>query len=142
MTAAKKKTDEDAHQEAKAEEAEAAADVLTAEADVVRDGEAEADVVVETQSHSSYLSNFVPLEGSAISDHPGAQFEYAKSMRDVAKQAAANEGGRSFDAEGQEAEDRMAEKLELLAEEEVFARTFPGSGGHGDLPVKDEDAKS
>jgi hypothetical protein len=89
---------------------------------------------VETQSHSSYLPGFVPLEGSAISDHPGAQFEYNKSLRDMDKQAAANDGGRSFDAEGTEAEDRLQEKLDFLSEEEVFARTFPGSGGHGDLP--------
>jgi hypothetical protein len=84
----------------------------------------------EPQSHSAYLPGFVSLEGAAISDHPGAAFEYHKSLRDVAKQQASNEGGRSFDAGGEEAEDRLQEKLGLLAEEDVFARTYPGSGGY------------
>lgn len=76
------------------------------------------------------------LEGSAISDHLGAQFEYHKALRDVAKQAAANDGCKAFDAGGDAADERLKEKLDLLAEEEEFARLFPGSGGHDSIAAQ------
>jgi hypothetical protein len=67
---------------------------------------------------------------SFISDSPIAVAEYFKSKRDGEKQRAANEGGPKFDAGGDAAADRLAEKLGILSDEEADHRVFPGTGGH------------
>lgn len=70
------------------------------------------------------------LEGAEIGDNPITVAEYHKALRDVAKQVRADEGSKAFDKGGEAAERRMDQKLDILNEDDEFARTFPGSGGH------------